>query len=499
MMSRTLSVAEHRTLLRDSLSTTLATNTVSLPVSMMYTPGTHRAALYADSTVVRGKAGQGKSFWARALADPQLRVIAAREYRMPRLERTETVTAFGEGPDSSQPSAGELRALAGWGVQPTALWSAVVLTALGVPDLAALPTWTERVDWLVRNPGATDRCLAEFETAARSADTTRLVVFDALDQLHPDRSLAEHLASGILNVALALSRGTSRLRAKVFIRPDMLEGALIGVSRAERAFLISSNRSADLSWGRADYLGRTGRTELYGLLFHLLGNYDSSEAAAFRAAWPTWKQGESGRFLAPDELSGDANRQEEVFTTLVGRYMGISARQGFTYNYLACYLQDALGTVTPRPFLTALATALESTDRDHPGHDRPLHHNSLRHGVCCGARAIELHQAQPWVRLAVEPLAGQQLPLWEEDIFDLWQRAALSDRLQEITQRSATDSGRARTGPRYPANYPLLLEELVGAGVLSRRTSGQVDMPDVYRIPYGLGRRGGVRRTRTAA
>ncbi|MFJ9574621.1 hypothetical protein [Streptomyces bacillaris] len=499
MMSRTLSVAEHRTLLRDALSAALATDARSLPVSMMYTPGTHRPALYADSTVVRGTAGQGKSFWARALTDPRLRAVAAREYRMPRLERTETVTAFGEDPDPFHPSAGELRALAGWGVQPTALWSAVALTALGVPDLAGLPTWTERVDWLVRNPGATDRCLTEFESAARSADTVRLVVFDALDRLHPDRGLAEHLASGVLNVALTLSRNTTRLRAKVFIRPDMLDGALTGVPRAERAFLTASNRSADLSWGRADYLGRTGRTDLYGLLFHLLGNHDSAEAAAFRAAWPTWEQDGSGRFLAPAALGGDAKTQEEVFTTLVGRYMGINARQGFTYNYLACYLQDALGTVTPRPFLTALATALETTGRDHPDHDRPLHHNSLRHGVSCGARAAELHQAQPWVRIALEPLAGQQLPIWEEDVWDLWARAALSDRLQELAQQAVTDPGRARTGPRHPANYPLLLEELVHAGVLSRRTSGQLDMPDVYRTAFRLGRRGGVLRTAPVA
>lgn len=499
MMSRTLSVAEYRTLLRDALSAVLAADASSLPASMMYTPGTHRAALYADTTVVRGTAGQGKTFWARALADPQLRAVAAREYRMPRLERTETVTAFGAQPDASQPSAGELRALAGWGVQPTVLWSAVTLTALGVPDLAALPTWTERVDWLARNPVATDRCLAEAESTARSSDTTRLVVFDALDQLHPDRGLAEHLASGILNVALALSRRTTRLRAKVFIRPDMLDGALTGVPRAERAFLASHNRSSDLAWGRADYLGRTSRTELYGLLFHILGNHDSTEAAAFRAAWPAWDHDASGRFLAPAELGGDATMQEEVFTTLVGRYMGTNARQGFTYNYLACHLQDALGAVTPRPFLAALAAALETTSRDHPDHDRPLHRDSLRHGVSCGARAAELHRAQPWIRLALKPLAGQQVPLWEEDILDLWERAALGDRLQELAQQSIADPGRARTGPRRPADYPLLMEELVAAGVLNRRTSGQLDMPDVYRTAYRLGRRGGVRRTAKAA
>ncbi|MFD4574703.1 hypothetical protein ACFWNK_21775 [Streptomyces sp. NPDC058417] len=99
----------------------------------------------------------------------------------------------------------------------------------------------------------------------------------------------------------------------------------------------------------------------------------------------------------------------------------------------------------------------------------------------------------------LEPLAGQQLPPWEEDILDLWQHAGPSDQLQELTHRSVTDPGRARTGPRHPTNYPLLMQELIGSGVRNRRTSGQVDMPDVYRIPYGLGRRGGVRRTRPAA
>ncbi|MGV2915620.1 hypothetical protein [Streptomyces alfalfae] len=214
-MSRTLSVAEYRTLLQDALSATLATDAHSLPIPMMYTPGTHRPALYADSTVVRGAVGEGKTFWVRALSNPQLRAVAAREYRMPRLERTEAVTGFGGRLDTFQPSPGELRALTGWGVQPTTLWTTVALAALGVPDLATLATWTERVDWLVRNPGATDRSLAEIEASARAADTIRLVLFDALDQLHPDHILAEHLASGMLNLAATLSRRTTRLRAKV--------------------------------------------------------------------------------------------------------------------------------------------------------------------------------------------------------------------------------------------------------------------------------------------
>ncbi|MCM2430992.1 hypothetical protein [Streptomyces sp. RKAG337] len=490
-MSLTLPIVELRTLLHDALSAALATDALTLPAPLMYTPGVHRSALYCDTAVVRGNVGEGKTFWARALTDPQLRAVAAREYRMPRLMRTEPVVGYDAQPGSGQPTARELRALTDQGVQPTALWSAVALTALGVPDLSTLTTWTERVDWLIRNPGAMERSLAEMEGVARTTDTVRLVLFDALDELHPERARAEHLASGMLALAVALSRQTTRLRAKIFIRPDMLDGALTGVPRSQRPTL--TGRTADLSWSRSDYLGRMERTSLYGLFFHLLGNHDSAEAAAFRASWPTWEQAEDGRYLAPIELCHDVKTQEQVFATLAGLFMGSNARKGFTYNYLSCYLQDARGTVTPRPFLSALASALLRTAWNHPDHDRPLHHDDLRHGVGCGARAEELHRALPWVRLALEPLAGQQVPIEEEDVLALWEQAGLAHRLQESAREAQNGTGRVRTGPRNPGSYPHLVEELISAGVMNRRSGGQLDMPDVYRTAHRMGRRGGVK------
>ncbi|MGP3690852.1 hypothetical protein ACTVZO_40305 [Streptomyces sp. IBSNAI002] len=491
-MSRTLSVTEHRTLLHDALSAILDTDALTLPAAMMYTPSAHRPALYADSSVVRGSTGEGKTFWARALTDPRLRAIAAREYRMPRLERTEAVVGYGVRPDTAQPTAGELRAFAEWGVDPTALWSAVALTALGVPDLVGRTTWTERVDWLIRNPGATARSLAELEAAAHTDDTTRLVLFDALDQLHPNRELAEHLASGMLNLAVTLSRQTTRLRAKVFIRPDMLDGALSSVPRADRSTLTS--HSADLSWSRGDYLGRLERSDLYGLFFQLLGSRDSAEAAAFREAWPTWERTEDGRFLAPAALRHDPAVQERAFTTLAGRFMGGNARKGHTYTYLSCHLQDARGTVTPRPFLAALASALLHTTGSHPDHDRALHHDSLRHGASCGARAEELDRAMPWIRLALEPLAGNQLPIEEDDVLALWGKSELTARLQAFARKAEKENHAVRTGPRDTGTHPKLVEELISAGVMSRRTGGQLDMTDTYRIAHRMGRRGGVTR-----
>ncbi|MFF7383480.1 hypothetical protein [Streptomyces griseoluteus] len=49
-----------------------------------------------------------------------------------------------------------------------------------------------------------------------------------------------------------------------------------------------------------------------------------------------------------------------------------------------------------------------------------------------------------------------------------------------------------RTGPRYPEDPALLIEELVALGVMRRRRDGRIDLPDVYRIAFAVGRRGGV-------
>ena len=53
-MSLARTVVELRTLLHDALSAALATDALTLPAPLMYTPSVHRPALYMESTVVRG-------------------------------------------------------------------------------------------------------------------------------------------------------------------------------------------------------------------------------------------------------------------------------------------------------------------------------------------------------------------------------------------------------------------------------------------------------------
>jgi hypothetical protein len=46
-------------------------------------------------------------------------------------------------------------------------------------------------------------------------------------------------------------------------------------------------------------------------------------------------------------------------------------------------------------------------------------------------------------------------------------------------------------------NPAKLIEELIAPGIMTRRANGKVDLPDVYRIAFNLGRKGGVPRVRT--
>ena len=495
-MSTMLSVAQMRKLLQDALDSALDTDAHTLPASMLETTN-HRPVLFSDYSVVRAAPGMGKSLWARVLTDPGLRAVAAREFQLPRLERTEAAVAYGARAMQTPPDVEELDALINRCVQPVALWTAVALTALGVADLTALTGWSERVDWLTRNPGAPQRAVAELDTAGRPGNTVRLVTFDALDHLHPDRGRADHLISGILQLAADLTQMRTRVRAKVFIRPDILDSALPALTPTSRKAL----RTTDLTWGAPDRLGwQRNWTPLYGLLIHLLGNHASREAAVFRAMTSPWEQNPDGRFTAPNELRTDPTAQQKVFALIADPYMGANFRNGLTYHWLPTYLQDAHGQVTPRSFLTSLQQALVHAAEEHPGHDRALHHQDIRSGQHAGIRQRADHIActTPWVQEALEPLAGKQVPIEQDTVVGLWALHGLTARLRDQA-RARVGERAAPTGPRYPDSYPDLVEELIAIGVMKRRTSGLLDLPDLYRVAHRLGRRGGVPRTASVA
>ncbi|KQX59121.1 MULTISPECIES: hypothetical protein [unclassified Streptomyces] len=491
-MTTPLSVQEYRELLAAALPEATDADTAEPNVQSLFTPDSHRAALYVDSTVVRGGRGVGKTFWYRSLLDETLREIAAQEYGIERLRRVKVYRGYGASMEPDlYPGTGNLRQLMEEGIPPYDLWYAVLLTAFGQPELRELTEWRDKAAWVRNNPGAVERTIQVVDRQAQEDGVTHLVLFDALDHLHRVRAQADKLVGGILELALAMRLGTRAIRFKVFIRPDMYDGALLHFPDASK---LSSNAAA-LTWSRAN---------LYGLLFHTMGNADSVLAARFRQLTGGWQSEADGRrHVPPALLSGDEQFQTDQFTQVAGPYMGSNFRKGHTFTWLPNHLMDGVEQVSPRSFLSALQKALSETKGQYAGHEFALHHEGIRRGVqkASETRVVEVSEDMPWVSLAIEPLAGHQVPIEQDKVESLWEEHRLVDALRKEAERyvpgNPEGDSPVRTGPRYPENPAQLIEELIELGVMRRRADRRIDLPDVYRIAFGVGRKGGVPRVAT--
>lgn len=143
-----LTAAEYRDLLSTALEEAPYADTRAPSAHTLFMPDSHRTALYVDTTVVPGGRGVGKTFWYRSLLDEGLRDLAAAEYRISRLRRVIVSPGHGLAMRSeSYPSPQVLRALVASG-DTYDIWYAVLLNALGEPELRALPNWSEKVAWV---------------------------------------------------------------------------------------------------------------------------------------------------------------------------------------------------------------------------------------------------------------------------------------------------------------------------------------------------------------
>ncbi|MCF2436010.1 hypothetical protein LV779_22890 [Streptomyces thinghirensis] len=155
--------------------------------------------------------------------------------------------------------------------------------------------------------------------------------------------------------------------------------------------------------------------------------------------------------------------------------------------------------VSPRSFLSALQKALSETRGQYAGHEvhaAPQGHPA-RGPEGFETRVTEVSEDMPWVVSAIRPLAGHQVPIEQAKVEALWREIHLADELHKLAERyepQNDDEIKVRTGPRYPEDPQLLIEELIALGVMRRHRDGRIDLPDVYRIAFGVGRKGGVPR-----
>ncbi|MET7643942.1 hypothetical protein ABZS83_09910 [Streptomyces sp. NPDC005426] len=483
-MTEPLTAREYRDLLSEALRDATEADTRRPNAHTLFMPDAHRTALYVDNTVVQGGRGVGKTFWYRSLLDGDLRGFAADEYRIARLRRLNVAPGHGMDLNSARyPGQFALRSLIEAGTPPYEIWYTVLLTALGRPELRDLPEWSDKVAWVRLNPGEAQRTIEQADQRAHEENTVHLLLFDALEHLHGDREQADRLVAGILQLALQMRFGTRNIRFKVFIRPDMFDGAKHHFPDAHKL----SGNAARLEWSQ---------TDLFGLLFHCLGNEEGEPSARFRGLTGGWEDAGGLRYVPPMALRNEERAQTDLFERIADPYMGANFRKGRPYTWLPNHLMDGREQVSPRSFLHALSTAAEATRSERPSHERALHHEAIRKGVQAASeiRVYEVSEDTPWVKLAIEPLSGCQVPIEEARVIAVWKEHGLPDALHAESARYAQPDApeHVRTGPRHPDDLPRLIEELIALGVMSRRSDLRLDLPDVYRIAFRVGRRGGV-------
>lgn len=470
------------------------------PLHQFFVPKSHARALNLNVPVVVGSRGAGKSFWWKALQSIEHRALVERFAPDTRIKPSTRVRpGFGVPSDVDRyPSRDVLGQLLGLGRSPREVWKTVTTWAVldEDPRRPTIDRWPERVEWIVSHPEEGDRLLQAVDQALLVRDEDLLVVFDGIDRTSDDWDTVFRHVEGLLQVALEF-RAFRRLRAKVFLRTDQFDDGRIG--RFPDASKVMASK-VDLRWLTV---------ELYALLWQLLGNHEVQgpdfRELVFQKA--VNKEGlkeslrEPGVWRMPPATQFDPKVQEVLFHALTGPYMGEGSRRGFPYTWLPSHLADAHGEVTPRSFLIAVRTAAHDSLANHIEHGFALHHRSLHTGVQEAARIRREEIAEHWwVPEVLGDLAGRlEVPFDFADAESLWTEAGTLDRLRRRQQDEIAAGRASREGdqpwllpPRLSAGATGIREDLIRLGVIRLMKTGRIDVPDVYRLGFGLAKRGGV-------
>ena len=338
----------------------------------------------------------------------------------------------------------------------------------------------------MESPDAVDRLFQERDAEFDWKGVHFLVLFDALDRCADDWKQMYRAIRGLLQAALDLL-SYRRLRVKIFLRSDQADRTQISDFPDASKVLYST---VNLNWPRRD---------LYGLLWHCLGNGPGGNVLRVFLGggdWPSVFADKHRSFSVPRELVVDEDVQRETFHRIAGRSMGGNHRRGRPYTWVANHLEDTEKRVSPRSFLSALRTAADDTSEQHPDHEYALHYDSIRRGVQAASkiRVRELQEDYPWVHELMSALAGMTVPLEFEEVAQRWWGRGVLDDLGRQVERNEVKS----PPRRLDAGAEGVRLDLESLGVLQRLLDDRVNIRDVYRVGYGLGRRGGVKPDRSA-
>jgi hypothetical protein len=456
-------------------------------LTRVYVPLQHAKAVHLDASVVVGMRGAGKSWWTAVLASDTHRRFVSQQLQASSLARVSASVAFGLDDTESQfPRPETLWQIIADRVEPIDIWQTVVLRHVLRATDQRVPfpqmAWKEGVRWFIQNRDRANGLITACDEQLKSAGRVVLVLFDAFDRLATDWDKVRRLTMGALQLGLRL-RSRSAIRAKFFIRPDVEEDDEVW------RFPDSSklrHAKVDLTWSSAD---------LYGLVFMHIGN-SQTFGAEFRqatsdAVGAEWSSPE-GVYVPPGALLRDEH-QRTVLEGLADRTMGSDPKRGYTYSWVPLHLADAKGRISPRSYILAFKQAAEGTASQRSDHNLALHFKNIQDGVvkASDVRVHEIAEDYPWVQPLLEAARNAVVPISAVELARLWTPDCL---------RRMTRAGEKKLPPRRYTSDPIrrgrheaLIDDLVELAVFYRTKDRRLNMPDIFRVGFGIRRKGGVR------
>ncbi len=452
----------------------------------IYIPQMHSKALLPEVSIVEGMRGAGKSFWTAVLANDKTRTLITEVAKTQRQSHLIVRVGFGLDLDNTQfPTDQLIASLIGKGCTPDDVWRSVLLRhALQV--LAKPLPFDDTVDaaalWVNGNRDKANQFLAECDHDLANQEKILLILFDSLERLADDWSRIRQILSAALQIGLEC-RTRQAIRFKFFLRPDMI-GEDSEIWRfADSSKLLHSK--GELTWRPNDLFGL--------ILLHLVNS--QSAGPAFRQAIERhvrvqWQEID-GVYPLPRSLTVSEEPLRSIVETLTGPWVGTTAKRGFTFKWIPTHLSDAKGRLSPRSILLAFRRAAEWTEERHPNHKIALHYEGIQQGVVEASkiRIGEIKEDYPWVGPLLEALKGATVPLTVDELTGGWTESCIKSSLDAAQQRKRLPPRRYSSDP----NLQALVDDLVELAVLYRTEDKRLNMPDIFRVGFGIKRKGGVR------
>ncbi|WP_218081603.1 hypothetical protein [Anthocerotibacter panamensis] len=446
----------------------------------IYLPVAHTKALALENSLVVGARGVGKSFWWSALQDEKIRRTLEPYQRD--LSKLFLVSAgHGEKPNiQSYPDMQTLDKLLETEHDPLQVWRAVTVRWLGSLVQESFPTdsWETTVHWVKDNPEHFAKIVERSNTLLKDKGQHALLLFDALDRTSHDWRTMDRIVRDLLHFLLYL-KPFDHIHAKVFLREDQFEG------RKVRDFPDASKLLAtrvELTWGSID---------LHGLLWQHLINGQGRDGEILRTIFQEGSglkiTQDDGVFKLPEAMRRDEKIQRSVFIKLAGERMGKDPRRGVPYTWVISHLADGYRRVSPRSFIAAIRNAAEDSLMRYTDYEFPLHHESIKRGVqkASAIRINEVQEDYPWIERLMNPLKGVTVPCEFSIIEQRWRDDQALDKSKYTEDRLPPE--RLQDGPQG------VRQDLESLGIFERVKDDRVNMPDLYRVGFRLGRRGGVK------